>query len=111
MIDVQVVELVMVVTASVAAAAAVEGFIFGTSVPRTLRGCVCIAASCEEGSFAVVANKVVVVQVAVIVLLSGAARSELASTPWLAVNVETASNARMAEKFIVYHVRAISRTD
>ena len=110
MIDVQVVELVMVVTASVAAAAAVEGFIFGTSVPRTLRGCVCIAASCEEGSFAVVANKVVV-PVAVIVLLSGAARSELASTPWLAVNVETASNARMAEKFIVYHVRAISRTD
>ena len=93
----------MVVTASVAAAVAVEGFIFGTSASRTSPGCVCIAASCEEGSFAVVAKKVEVVA-AVIVLLSGAARSELASTPWLAGNVETAINARMAEKFIVSSV-------
>ena len=93
----------MVVTASVAAAAAEEGFIFGTSASRMSPGCVCIAASCEDG-FAVlvvnvVANKVVAVPAVVIVLLSGAARSEMAS-PWLAGNVEIASNARMAEKFI-----------
>ena len=88
----------MVATAS---AASVEGFIFGTAASRMSPGCVCIAASCEGGSFAVVTNKVVVAAVAVIVLLSGAARSELASTPWLAENVETASNARMVDKFIV----------
>ena len=86
----------MVATAS---AASVEGFIFGTAASRMSPGCVCIAAPCEEASFAVVANKVAVVPVyvVVIVLLSGAARSELASTPWLAGNVETARNARMAE--------------
>ena len=87
----------MVVTASVEA---VEGFIFGTSAPRTSPGCNC-ACVCIAASYSVVASKVVVVAVVVIVLLTGAARPELASTPWLAGNVETASNARMVEKFIV----------
>ena len=81
---------------------AIEGFIFGTSASRTSPDCVCIAASCEVGSFAVlvvnvVANQVVAVAAVVIVLLLGAARSEMISTPWLAGNVETANNARMVE--------------
>ena len=98
----------MVVTVSASVARAGTAFVFGASVPIGSPGCVRIAASCE-GFFIVLvvdveAKMVVVVVVVVVVLLSRASRSELASTPWLAGNVETAINARMAEKFIVSSV-------
>ena len=53
--------------------------------------------------FADLVNTASVVAVVVAaVLLSGTARIELASTPWLAGNVETASNARTAANVVTF---------
>ena len=64
-------------------------FLNGPGGGRKRKALACYIHARGLHSFAVVTNKVVVAAVAVIVLLSGAARSELVSTPWLTGNVET----------------------